>query len=83
MKKIFFDLYEDGELAKDEEGQEYEDLADAKRDAESSLHEMIAEDVKNERPLLPRMIKLLSENGTLIATVEIEGKVVMHQVVEN
>jgi hypothetical protein len=83
MQKVFFDLYEDGQLAKDEEGQEYEDLADAKREAESSLHEMTAEDVKNERPLIPRMIKLVTESGTPIATVEIEAKVEMHQVAES
>ena len=83
MPKVFMNLYEDDEMTEDLEGAEYADLAEAKRDAETSLHEMIAEDVKNERPLVSRSIEIVSENGSIIATVEIEGRVTMHQTTEN
>jgi hypothetical protein len=83
MHKVFFDLYEDGELYPDDEGKEFRDLGEAKKEAESALHELTAADIKNERPLVPRMIKMVSENGTALATVEIEAKVEMHQTTEN
>jgi hypothetical protein len=79
MPKVYLNLIEDGQTLKDEEGVEFKDLADAKREAERSLHEMLAEDVKYERALLPRSIEVVSESGAVLASVELEAKVDMHQ----
>jgi hypothetical protein len=80
MTKVFLNLIEDGQTLKDEEGAEFKDLADAKREAEKSLHEMLGEDVRQERPLVPRSIDIVSEAGTVLASVVLEGKVDMHQI---
>jgi hypothetical protein len=80
MSKVFFNLRQDGQLVEDTEGSDFADLADAKREAEKALYEMLGEDVKHERPLIPRAIDIVSENGTVMASVEIEAKVDMHQV---
>jgi hypothetical protein len=54
-------------------------LHDAKREAEGALHHMLAEDIKNERPVQHRVIELTDDTGKILATVEMRAAVKMVQ----
>jgi hypothetical protein len=79
MPKVHFHIREGDVLIRDEEGAEFGDLADAKHEAEASLHDMLAEDIKNARPVQHRVIEMTDEAGKILATVEMRAAVKMVQ----
>ena len=79
MTQVYFHIRENERLIRDEEGAEFGDLADAKREAEASLHDMLAEDIKNERPVQHRIIELTDAFGKVLATVDLRAAVKMVQ----
>ena len=79
MPKVYFHIRQGDKLIRDEEGQDFDDLADAKREAESSLHDMLAEDIKNERPVQHRSIELTDTGGKILVTVDLRAAVKMVQ----
>ena len=79
MSKVYFHIREGDHLIRDEEGAEVADLADAKREAEASLHDMLAEDIKNQRPVQHRVIDITDEAYNILATVEMRAAVKMVQ----
>ena len=67
MVKVYLHIREGIHLIRDEEGADFADVADAKREAEASLREMLAEDIKNRRPVQHRVI---NDAYNILATVE-------------
>jgi hypothetical protein len=83
MARLFLNLREDGQLLKDDEGQDFADSADAKKEAEAALHEMAGEDIKHARPLKVRKIEIADDRGNVLATVELHATVEMEQKTSN
>jgi len=83
MVKVYFEIHKGQEVIQDLEGEEFKDLAEAKKEAEASLHEMLAEDIGQERPLVPRSITLRDQDGAELATVELRAAVRMVQETRN
>jgi hypothetical protein len=79
MQKAYFHVREGDKLIKDPEGTEFMDLAEAKKVAEESLHEMLAEDIGSQRPIKERSIEITSDHGELLAKVTIRAFVKMEQ----
>lgn len=77
--KVYFEIRKGDELIPDLEGAEFEDLAEAKKEAEVSLHEIVGEDIANAVPLVPRSITIRDENGNELATIEVKAAVKMVQ----
>ena len=79
MTKVFFNIRTSKGLIVDKEGADFADTAEAKKEAEQALHEMLAEDIRSERPLNGRSIELTDSNGQILATVEINANVKLVQ----
>ena len=72
MVKVYFEIQEGDEVSYDLEGVEFADLVEAKSEAEASLQEMLAADIANDTPPVPRSITILDENGKELADVELQ-----------
>jgi hypothetical protein len=70
MVKVYLHIREGNHLIRDEEGADFADVAEAKREAEASLHDMLVEDIKNQRPVQHRVIEMTDEAYHILATVE-------------
>ena len=79
MIKVFFDIRTGDTVIPDLEGAFFHDLADAKKDAEAALHEMLAEDVGHEQPIQQSSITIMDEERNALATVQIKAAVSMVQ----
>ena len=69
-QNLFLHIREGNHLIRDDEGADFADVADAKREAEASLREMLAEDIKNRRPVQHRVIEMTDDAYNILATVE-------------
>ena len=83
MVKLYFDVRKGDELIPDLEGEEFEDLAQAKNEAEAALRELLGEDIRTAAPLVPRSIIIRDEQGGELAAVELSGAVKMAQETRN
>jgi hypothetical protein len=83
MVKVFFQVQRGDTVIPDLEGADFPDLADAKRDAEAALHEILAEDVGHERPLQHSSITIMDEHRNVLATVQLKAEVRMVQDTQN
>ena len=79
MIKVFFDIRRGNTVIHDLEGAFFHDVADAKKDAEAALHEMLAEDIGHETPLQRSSITIMDEDRNVLATVQIKAAVRMVQ----
>jgi len=75
--KVYFDVRKGDELISDLEGEEFEDLAQAKKEAEAALREVLAEDVGKDAPLVARSITIRDEHGNELAAVKLEAAIRM------
>jgi hypothetical protein len=60
-----------GTIIPDFEGQEFATLAEAKREAEAVLRELIGDDIATAAPLHPRSIAIHDEDHNLLAAVSL------------
>jgi hypothetical protein len=83
MVKVFFQVQRGETVIPDLEGVEFPDLADAKKDAEAALHEILAEDIGHERPVQHCSITIMDEHRNVLATVQLKAEVRMVQDTRN
>lgn len=69
MTRFFFSLSKDNDLSVDTEGTELPDLATAKREAERSLRELLADAIKSGDSALPDGLVVHNERGTEVHSV--------------
>jgi hypothetical protein len=83
MVKVFFQVQRGDTVIPDLEGAEFQDLAEAKKDAEAALHEMLGEAIGHAEPLQHSAITILDEHRNILATVQLKAAVRMVQETEN
>ena len=72
MPRYFFSQRKDGDHSVDLEGAELADLPAAKREAELSLRELLAEAIKiNDERMLPDGFVVLDEQGNEVHSINI------------
>jgi hypothetical protein len=80
MGRFYLSVLTGGHVIPDREGEEFENLTDARQEAEAALRELVAEDIASAAPLQPRSIAIHDGDGHLLAivrlsaTLEIEGR---------
>ena len=83
MVKVFFQVQRGDTVIPDLERAEFHDLADAKKDAEAALHEMLGEAIGHAEPLQQTSITIMDEHRNVLATVQLKAAVRMVQETKN
>ncbi len=78
MPKYFFHLHND-EVALDEEGQDFDSVADARADAIFNLRSLASEQVTQGRLNLDDRIEIADETGTVVDTVTVRDAVIVER----
>ena len=75
MVKVYFEIHRGSTVVPDPEGEEFANLADARKEAEASLYDMLANDITSGEPLEPRRIAILDEGRNTLASIELVADV--------
>ena len=73
MGRFYFHLREGGKLATDVEGVDLPDLATARREAELSAREMLADAIKSGKDRVPDAVVIADEEGRTLDTLPLSA----------
>ena len=73
MRRFYFHIRENDKLATDDEGVDLPDLAAARREAELSAREMLADAIKSGKESVPDAFVIADEEGRTLETLSLSA----------
>jgi hypothetical protein len=69
VRRFYFHLRSGDELVRDDDGEDFPDVSSARREAEKSAREILADAIKSGRENVPQAFVIADEQGREIDTV--------------
>jgi hypothetical protein len=69
LPRYFLDICYDGVTVEDDDGFMFTDLAAARMEAERALREVVANCIRESRPLAPRCVEIRRDDGDIAGVI--------------
>jgi hypothetical protein len=70
MPRYFFNIRDDQDMVRDEEGMDLPDLQSAREEAQDCARELLAETVRSHQPIDHKRIEVVDEGGTVVENIK-------------